>query len=46
MSEEIIAIVGVGVALGGLILTSIRGLRQDMSQLRPDMPGRSRSSFR
>ena len=27
---ETIAILGVGVALAGLILTSVRGLRQDM----------------
>ena len=33
MSGEIIAIVGVGAALAGLILTSIRGLRQDMNRL-------------
>ena len=45
MSGEIIAILGVGVALAGLILTSSRGLRQDMrsdmgkieSRLREDM---------
>ena len=30
MSGEMIAIVAVGVALAGLILTSVRGLRQDM----------------
>ena len=30
MSGEIIAILAVGVALAGLILTSIRGLRLDM----------------
>ena len=30
MSGAIIAILGVGVALTGLILTSVRGLRQDM----------------
>ena len=30
MSGEIIAILGVGVALAGLMLTSSRGLRQDM----------------
>ena len=30
MSGEIIANLGVGVALAGLILTSVRGLRQDM----------------
>ena len=33
MSGEIIAIVVVGVALGGLILTSSCGLRQDMAHL-------------
>ncbi len=32
MSGEIIAIVTVGIALAGLILTSSRGLRQDMRQ--------------
>ena len=32
MSVELISIVTVGVALAGLILTSIRGLRQDMRQ--------------
>ena len=37
MSGEIIAIVAVGAALAGLILTSSRGLRQDMGQLRRDM---------
>ena len=30
MSGEIIAILAVGVALAGVILTSVRGLRQDM----------------
>ena len=30
MSGELIAIVAVGVTLAGLILTSSRGLRQDM----------------
>ena len=30
MSGEIIAILGVGIALAGLMLTSSRGLRQDM----------------
>ena len=34
MSGELIAIVAVGAALAGLILTSSRGLRQDMAQLR------------
>ena len=37
MSGELIAIVAVGAALAGLILTSTRGLRQDMAQLRRDM---------
>ena len=37
MSGELIAIVAVGAALAGLILTSSRGLRQDMGQLRRDM---------
>ena len=37
MSGELIAIVVVGAALAGLILTSSRGLRQDMAQLRRDM---------
>ena len=32
MSGEIIAILAVGVALAGLILTSSRGLRQDIRQ--------------
>ena len=32
MSGEIIAILAVGVALAGLLLTSSRGLRQDMRQ--------------
>ncbi len=32
MSGELIAIVAVGAALSGLILTSSRGLRQDMRQ--------------
>ena len=41
MSGEMIAIWGVGVALAGMILTSSRGLRQDIQQdiarLREDM---------
>ena len=41
MSGEMIAIVAVGVALAGLILTSLKGtetrLREDISQLRGDM---------
>ncbi len=32
MSGEILAILAVGVALAGVILTSIRGLRQDIRQ--------------
>ena len=36
MSGEIIVIVAVGLALGGLILTSSRGLRQDMRDMRQD----------
>ena len=32
MSGEILAILAVGVALAGVILASIRGLRQDMRQ--------------
>ena len=33
MSGELIAIVAVGVALAGVILTSNRGLRQDMARM-------------
>ena len=33
MSGEIIAILAVGVALAGVILTATRGLRQDMARL-------------
>ena len=32
MSNELIALAAVGVALAGLILTTSRGLRQDMKQ--------------
>ncbi len=32
MSNELIALVAVGAALAGLILTTSRGLRQDMKQ--------------
>ena len=39
MSGEIIAIVAVGVALGGLILTSSRGLRQDMTRMESWLDG-------
>ncbi len=37
MSGEMVAILAVGVALVGVILTSSRGLRQDMRDLRQDM---------
>ncbi len=41
MSGEMMAILGVGIAIAGLILTSSRGLRQDIQQdiarLREDM---------
>ena len=37
MSGEIIAILGVGVALAGLILTSVRGLRGELAGLRGDL---------
>ena len=41
MSGEMIAIMAVGVALAGVILTSLKGtetrLREDISQLRGDM---------
>ena len=41
MSNELmsvlVAVVAVSVALGGLILTGNRGLRQDMAQVRHDM---------
>ena len=41
MSVELIsvlvAVLAIGATLGGLILTSNRGLRQDMAQLRRDM---------
>ncbi len=41
MSGEMMAIFGVGIAIAGLILTSSRGLRQDIQQdigrLRDDM---------
>ena len=33
MSVELISILAVGVALAGVILTGIRGLRQDMARL-------------
>ncbi len=34
MTSEIVAIVTVGVALAGVILTSIRGVQQDINELR------------
>ena len=47
MTPEIIAIVtvgvalaGVGVALAGVILTSIRGVRQDMARLESRLDGK------
>ena len=47
MTPELIAIVtvgvalaGVGVALAGVILTSIRGVRQDMARLESRLDGR------
>ena len=40
MSGEIIAIVAVGVALAGLILTSIRGLRQDLARVESRLDAR------
>ena len=39
MTPEIIVIVTVGVALAGVILTSIRGARQDMACLEGLMDG-------
>ena len=40
MTPEIIAIVTVGVALAGVILTSIRGVRQDMARLESRLDGK------
>ncbi len=37
MSPEIIAIVSVGVALAGLILTGQRAMRQEIATLREDL---------
>ena len=37
MSGEIIAILGVGVALAGLILTSVRGLRGELAEIRGEI---------
>ncbi len=40
MTPEIIAIVTVGVALAGVILASIRGVRQDMTRLESRLDGK------
>ena len=40
MSGEIIAILAVGVALAGLIVSSARGLRQDMKHLEARLDAR------
>ena len=40
MSVELISILAVGVALAGVILTGIRGLRQDMARLESRLDGR------
>ena len=37
MTPELIAIVTVGVALAGVILTSARGVRQDINELRGEI---------
>ena len=37
MNAEIITIVTVGVALAGVILTSARGVRQDINELRGEV---------
>ena len=37
MTPEIITIVTVGVALAGVILTSARGVRQDINELRGEV---------
>ena len=37
MSPELIAILAVGVALGGAMLATMRGLRSEMSDLRSEM---------
>ena len=39
MTPEIIAIVMVGVALAGVILASVRGVRQDMTRLESRLDG-------
>ena len=40
MTPELIAIVTVGVALAGVIIASIRGVRQDMARLESRLDGR------
>ena len=40
MTPELIAIVTVGIALAGVILASIRGVRQDMARLESRLDGR------
>ena len=40
MTPEIIAIVMVGVALAGVILASVRGVRQDMTRLESRLDGK------
>ena len=45
MNAEIIAIVMVGVALAGVILTSARGVRQDINELRGEI-GNSANAWR
>ena len=37
MTPELIAIVTVGIALAGVILTSARGVRQDINELRGEV---------
>ena len=44
MSGEMIAIVAVGVALAGVILTATRGLRQDMARLESRLDARLTSA--
>ena len=46
MSVELISILAVGVALAGVILTSIRGLRQDIRQDMARMESRLNERFR
>ena len=40
LTPEIIAIVTVGIALAGVILASIRGVRQDMARLESRLDGK------